>query len=534
MVRLLIIDDEVIIANGIRSSVEWDQLGISGVHVAYSIRQAKEIFASHQVDIMICDIEMPQGNGLELLAWVRENYPLTESFILTCHEDFQYAKKAMQLGSLDYLLKPVSHEELKGIVSMATGRIQKKREATAFNNIYKHYQSLWEAHQPLVIERFWLDLLNQTIPSQLTKIMEAALEQDFPYKETTQFLPILASVQHWEKELTVREEKIMEYALRNVLKELFVQYAHQAQIVQEKRGSLLLIVPLDSLAPVDVEQMRAKCRSFIEACNQYFYCQLSCYIGKPVFIHKMRDMYEALLTFQTDNVSHSNKVFVYHEQVSCRCTAPQPQMNGWSEMLKLGDKNKLLGEVYAFLESWKQAEGLDAKRLRKFYQNFLQMLLSAIQQKGLQADQIFPDHLLPEQLLSATRNIRELQNWAKDMLERAIVHIQAADSNQNISDKIKRYIIQHMDQPLSRQCLADHVGLSPDYTVKLFKKETGLSISDYIVQERIRMAKELLIKSEISISHIALCVGFSNFSYFSSIFKKEMSMTPQDYRRKFL
>jgi len=323
----------------------------------------------------------------------------------------------------------------------------------------------------------------------------------------------------------------MEYALRKVLEELVISYVGKAQIVQEKKGSLLLVVPIEVPKAVNEEEMRTYCYSFIEACNRYFYCQLSCYIGKPVYINEVLDMYEALLMLQSSNVALINKVFVHNEQKKCKCHVQLPSMKGWSEMLKWGDKSKLLEEVCATLESWKKEDGLDSKLLQKFYHNFLQMILYAIQQKGLQADQIFSDHLSPEQLFSVTRNVRDLQKWAKNVLEKAFAHMQAVDSSQNMTEKIKRYIAQHLDEPLSRQCIADHIGLSPDYTVKLFKKETGQSVSDYIVQERIRMAKDLLAKSEIPISYIALSVGYSNFSYFSSLFKKETSMTPQDYRR---
>jgi two-component system response regulator YesN len=71
MYRLLIVDDEIHAVNGIKSGLQWDELSIVEIHTAYNNRQAKEVFAEHEIDLMICDIEMPQGNGLELLAWVR-------------------------------------------------------------------------------------------------------------------------------------------------------------------------------------------------------------------------------------------------------------------------------------------------------------------------------------------------------------------------------------------------------------------------------------------------------------------------------
>lgn len=113
MYQILIVDDEVHAVKGIRSGMDWNRLGITAVFTAYTVRQAKELFEREHIDIMLCDIEMPQASGLELTKWVRERYPKTETIFLTCHADFKYAKQALQLGSLDYILKPVPFAELE-------------------------------------------------------------------------------------------------------------------------------------------------------------------------------------------------------------------------------------------------------------------------------------------------------------------------------------------------------------------------------------------------------------------------------------
>ncbi|OMF18868.1 DNA-binding response regulator [Paenibacillus sp. FSL H8-0548] len=513
MHSLLIVEDEVYIANKLKSSLDWKELGISDIFVVHNIRQAKELFEKYLIDIMICDIEMPQGNGIELLEWIREHNLKTESMFLTCHADFEYTKKAIQLGSLDYLLKPVQQEELRAVILKALKKINKER--------------------PRIIEHFWLDLIHQSIPSNPEKIRENIAIQNIPYSETTSFLPILIGVQHWEKKLSIREENIMEYALRKTAEELLLQKGMNGQIIQVKRGYILVVIPfVETYSFAEREKVKESCQSFIQACNQYLYCQLSCYIGETVIIQDMLGIYERLVDFHHDNVSLNNQVFFYQEKTIADETIPLPQMNVWSEMLKFGNKHKLLMETMEFLESWKQLKGIDAKKLQQFYQSFLQMLLYALQQKGLMADRVFSNHLSPDRALIATRSVKDLQIWIKELLEIAFLHMFDNESSLSVVDKIKIYITSQLDQALSRQYIADHIGLSPDYIVKIFKKETGLSISDYIVQERIRISKDLLTKSDLPISSIALAVGFSNFAYFSTIFKKEVCMTPQDYRKK--
>ncbi|NIK78846.1 two-component system response regulator YesN [Paenibacillus castaneae] len=518
MYTLLIVDDEAFIANGIKSSVDWQRLGIVNVLVANNLRQAKEEYGKHPIDMMICDIEMPQGSGLELYEWVREQHPHTECIFLTCHADFFYAQKALQLGSFGYLLKPVPPDELKLIMTKLIEKIRVERESVT-----------------RVTERFWQDVLNQAIPSNMDKMMEVIDKHKIPYMKTMEFLPVVISVQHWEKQLSARDAQIMEYALRNTLEEVVIQRGTNAQIVRINSDYLLIVFAQDLQSSESCDhfykEIKSRCHHFIEVCNQYLYCHLSCYIGKSVHAQDVRNMVEALMAFQKNQVNIVDRVLFLNERLNKQSHIPLPSMHVWSELIKQGNKKKLIEESQQFLDSWKLIESLDAKGLQQFYQSFLQMVLHTLQQQGLRADEILSEHLSPERILSATRSVKDLQVWVRDVLEKALVHIQGLDSSESVVEKTKRYIALHIDQELSRQYIADYIGLSPDYIVKLFKKETGLSISDHILKERIHLAKELLAMTDTTISNVALAVGFSNFSYFSTLFKKEVSMTPQDYRK---
>jgi len=532
--RLLIVDDEVVIANGIKASVDWSRIGIVSVHVAYNLKEARDCLNDLPIDIIISDIEMPQESGFELLEWVRQHYPRTECMFLTCHADFAYAKRAIQLGSLEYMLKPVSSIEMEKVVLKAIEKIKISRESEVASETYKHYYRLWETHQPLLIERFWMDILSQIIPADLPSIMKVVRNRCIPYTEEQLHLPILISVQRWNKKLTVRDEMILDYALRNALEEVLSPSISPGQIVQVKKGVLLAIVPImDGDTAVSIELIRTKCQTYIDACNSYFYCHLACYIGRPVRIHEMLEMYQRLELMQVNNVNSTNEVILHEDNAKPTCSIKLPQLDVWSELLKQGDQVRLLAETRDFLHVWQTLEGLDAKRLQQFYQNFLQMVLYTLKETGLLADEIFHDHLAPERALTATRRVVDLQDWVEEVLEKAVAHIRGLETHESVVEKIKRYIALHLDQELSRQYIADHVSLSPDYIVRLFKKEIGVSITDYILQERVKRAQDLLAKTDMTIGSIAASVGYSNFSYFSLIFKKESLMSPHDYRKQY-
>ncbi|WP_409345963.1 hypothetical protein [Paenibacillus sp. MBLB4367] len=290
----------------------------------------------------------------------------------------------------------------------AVDKIGKERELASFNEMYKHYYRLWSMHQPMFAERFWLDLLKQKIPANSETIKDILSKQNFPFTETATFLPVLISVQLWRKSLTLREQNIMEYALRNAAEELILKA--EGQIVNMDAGNLLIILPSDERLS-DLRVIEQDCRKYIDACARNFYCDLSCYIGKPVSIQEMREMVASLLAMEKDNVAWQSGVFhkatgqaIIHEHVDL------PAMSGWAELLKQGSKDFLLVEVAACLDSLKKKPGLSAKLLQQFYQDFLQMIHYVLTVKGMQAHKIVSEYVTPERAASATRSIHNLQD----------------------------------------------------------------------------------------------------------------------------
>ena len=190
MYQVLIVDDEMLAVRGIISGINWEKSKIDKVHSAYNIRKAKETFINNNIDIMICDIEMPQGNGIELLKWVRKNYPDTISVFLTCHADFSYAQQAIQLGAMDYILKPMDPENLKSILEKAIMKIEKNRN---IQELFKHYYELWSNHQPLMAEKFWLSFLDtQDLSEQ--ELSNLAKDYGIEVNKKSTFIPLILSI----------------------------------------------------------------------------------------------------------------------------------------------------------------------------------------------------------------------------------------------------------------------------------------------------------------------------------------------------
>lgn len=129
--NVILVDDEAVAVKALQRRVDWKKFGVEEVYIANSMRQAQTLFAAKEIHAMLCDIEMPQGNGLELFEWVKTHYPAVECVFVTCHADYDYMRKAMQLGSADYILKPIEYEELERILEAVTQRLRRRAESGA-------------------------------------------------------------------------------------------------------------------------------------------------------------------------------------------------------------------------------------------------------------------------------------------------------------------------------------------------------------------------------------------------------------------
>lgn len=528
MRHLLIVDDEAIAVEGLKKGVELAELGISTIFTAHSAGQAMEIIRREHVDLLLCDIEMPQGSGLELLEWVRGYNPDIVTIFLTCHADFQYAKQAIQLGSFDYLLKPVPFADLESVVRKAIKKLEQKREQSEFSQ----YGKYWMQHQPLLVERFWLDILNQSIPSGSAAIKKEAEDRNIPYSEDMIFTPILIQIRRWYKEVTLRDEKIIEYAIRKSAEELIQERSEHGMLVPVEKGRWLALINSDPTL-ADDETSKGRCEAYIEACRKYFYAGVSCYIGESAHGHDVASMYIQLDRMNESNVAYDHHVFMLKdEKPSYAYQQILPDMSMWAVLLKEGASGQVLKEAEAYISAQVAGNQLTSDLLNQFIQDFQQMLYYVLQLKGIQAHQLLRDSRSMELYARSARSSTDSLAWIRHIVERSMDFALSVEHSPSVVERVKVYIREHLSEDLSREDIASHVFLNPDYLTRIFKKGTGMSISDYLLQQRLSMAAGLLANTELSVSSIATRIGYANFSHFSRMFKKYMDKSPLEYRQE--
>lgn len=527
MFKVLIVDDEIYAVMGIRSGVNWERLQVSEVYEAYNMREALKVFEQTSIDVMICDIEMPKGTGIELLEKVNEISSETETIFLTAHSAFNFMKRAIQLDGFDYLLKPIEFDALEDTIHRALESILQERELYKLREQYKPYYEMWRKQKPLITDKFWNDLFSGRIvcsPNNIEGILE---KHQLSGLEQFVFLPVLVSVESWLREFNTRDEEIIEYAIRKGAAEVLLPNG-RGEVIQTKQGVNIVIIMGDQEEMNDLSELPTRCEKYIQSCLEYFDCNISCYIGRNVSLYEIADVCKQLLEIEYNNVNRSNQVYTLASYCNPSIQSMIPRISTWTILLEQGKLEELQEEIRSRVSEIGQFERLSMAELEGFRNEFMQMAHYVLHKNGLNAVELLKgqDGLL---LNDQPRSLLQLE---EEVLQVAGIIHDELHQNHSVIRRIQYYITEHLNEPITREQLASYVHLNPAYLSRLFKRELGESITDYILNTRMSLAKDLIMSSTLPISDIAKTLGYYNFSYFSKMFRKVYDVSPQQLRQQ--
>ncbi|HIW34072.1 MAG TPA: helix-turn-helix domain-containing protein [Candidatus Paenibacillus intestinavium] len=528
--NLLIVDDEEIAIRGIMKGIQWDKLHYHEIYTAMDVEEAQEMMRMHQVHVVLSDIDMPGQNGLDLLEWMNEHAMNCVTLFLTGHADFKYAQQAVQLSSFKYLLKPIDHSLLQEALAEAYKKAEEVTSLESIRSTYDQFFQQWQLERPLLVERFWHDLIHYR-QSLATVYLDAAMKNySIPLQSNSHIQVIFISIEQWKEEWSARDEEIMTYAIKNVAEEFFLA-DRKGHCIQDGQGVLYLIM----YEPSAEQQLLLTNISyqFIAHCREYLHCYLSCYIGDSIPIASIRDGIRNLLAIEKQNVTQSCTVKLENElavklESNTKAAVHFPD---WIILLETGKITQLDYQIDVYFDKLQQDQ-VSYHDLATFYFGFMNSLMQWLQMKGISSHGILSlQHW--EMNDGLLKSLSRLKAWTIQICHQVNGNLFAEGKQvSTVVEKVQQYMIAHMDEEFSRERLAEQVYLNPAYLSRLFRRETGHSLTDYLVKYRITKAKEQLEHSQQRVSDIAMEVGYANFSHFSKLFKKTTGLTPQEYRKK--
>lgn len=522
--NLLIVGDEIDSICAVSEMLDWKALGVAQRFTARNAREAKDCIRRNRVDILLCDIEMPQESGFDLLEWVKGEGLEISCIYMTRRADFSYAKRAMQLGSRACLLKPIDPSELEQAL---TAELKKCKERERLRALRQDPAENWEhsCHQ------FWRDLYYGELPANRDTIRRQIETLRLDLNADWLYCPTLVVVRNWGQDLE-DDHRLNRYGVHNVVVELFEREA-------ERCGFWWTVFPFGQHGQMTIcgganpRQLAGCSRRFAETYlameERYLSVRSVCYLGKRVAIEQMPEEMEWLM--RMDNTRLQNTGIAVHNDETELLPFKSDlgsRFERWSLLLDGGFFEKAQSEILHYLTDQEGNRWFNKRRFRYFLSRYAGMLTIYAQRRQIPLYQLTADPDAAKCFETSDRGLDHMRRWVKCSLGQ----LNQMNENRDPVTETKNYIALHLSEALELPRLAEHVHLNQDYLTRIFKRETGTSVKSYIVGQRMEKARELLETSKTPIADIACQIGYYNYTSFNRIFKKYYGVSPQSYRRK--
>lgn len=521
--RILLVDDEEDILEGMLAGIDFAALGFDWVHTAGSAQEAREILEKEPVDILLTDIEMPGESGLELLNWLRQQNSDIVTMFCTSYANFDYAKKAVEMHSFDYYLKPISYDDLRAHLEAAVREVRKKHSESAYRQMGEYWLKGRRENQT----GFWTSVLASVSP--LAEVTRGGRDKGISYREEDQFT--LCYVRVMDKEPQPLEQWKV-YGFRNVAEELFHQNGlrlEAAILSKECHWTLVLRQGPEQTSGKFCHVVLA----LLAQAEELFHVSANGYYRKDLALSATRQAYETLLWADKEDVLRAHPLTDASGYRSPEGSYGPAVMEGWAELLTAGRMEEISAAASSVLGRCVADRTLNVEFLKSMRADLQQMVFSELNQRGINVHTLFNNACYEQLLEGSLDSVERFRAYLEYLFHQTEEQMRFAAQTDTVVGRVKSYVQEHLSEDVNRTNVAKQFFLNPDYLARLFKKETGQTLGSYLQEQRILEAKKLLCQSGLPVSMVAQRVGYDNYSYFSQFFHEKTGMSPSQFRKRF-
>ncbi len=510
VIRMLIVDDEPVICEGLRCTINWEEIGVHVVGEAYDGAEALQIVNEQEVDVVLSDIRMEGMDGLQLAERLKDQFPNVRVIMLSGYEDFEYARQAIRLGVSDYLLKPVDIDELIEVVKKIAAGIQaEERDGGVqevklwLSNMARHGTAYGqEAPSSLrgiqfrvlatQLDRFY-ERFGEHSPEQYKEIQDTWIHRLHAAMTLVRpFLRVVSVFEHENLLITLVESdvKLDRKSWDDLLEE---------SLPELREGQLYCG------ASEPYEDLRETAERCVEANGLLPYHVLE---GRAILLPEYRESSECDRVLPAFDVTARAKglVTAMFKQEPDEVDALVSEM-----FLFFRDGGYLPGEIFI---AYEELSALLRQRLRNSGMTELDY-----GHKASLDFNIFNSYVSIEMIVK-----EEMQELLRQ------IELNGIDKSYWIIEKAKRYMNEHYRTDLKASEVAAWLKITPSYFSCIFKQSTGKGFTEYMNEMRMEQAKELLATTHDKVFEVADKVGYKEYKYFVSVFKTYTGMTPKEYR----
>lgn len=518
--KVFFVEDEIVTREGIRDNVDWRADGFELCGEAPDGEIALPLLQTTKPDVLITDIKMPFMDGLQLSKIVRERLPRTKIVILSGHDEFEYAQEAIKLGVTEYLLKPVTAQDIHHALQRVASKISEDEQAQARLN---QLQNQLQENRAALLERLWL------------KLLVGALSTADALAQSEQLGVELIARCYMAAVLRLTSDDAAARSGLNVFQRAQDRVADMAQnnpdvfVIRKGLDELVLILKGDT--PACLQEDCAVLLEDIARGVKEIGCELVVGVGTPQA--RLADLgqsfLEALAQAQPRAQDKTGETASGIETTELL----KVDKSAVADYLKCGVTADFDDFFDAFLLPLGQAAFHSAIVKNYVFLDLVFTTARFVQELGGAVEEVLPELDQIETALTEIQTIEQFRAHAQQILTRALAF---RDSHANglragVIQQAKEYIDHNFtDAELSLHAVAARVGHSPCHFSTVFGEETGQTFKEYLTQLRLKRAQELLRTTTLRTADISDRVGYNDPHYFSLVFRKNVGLTPKEFR----
>lgn len=535
--KVFLVEDEYIVREGIKNNIDWEKNGYDFCGEASDGELAFPMISEKRPDIVITDIRMPFMDGIELSRMIKEEYPEIKIIILSGHEEFEYAKAAIQIGVEEYLLKPINGDELLQVVNRVAQKIKEENESR---------ETLQEGEGDENFEYAKRQLLSSLIDdnASLSDAMEQGKKIHLNLMAQCYNIMML-KLQRKNKEQGFSQRILELYkTMEDTLKE---QDGQSIMFDRAPEGKVILF--MGSGEEEIRRNMDVFARQFREILPEYEDVTYFGSVGVPVMrLRELGESYEAASHgFSYRFLTEPNQIVDNHTVFDQTRNEKKFSCSIGSVDIQNLDKQKIesflkggeMDEIHFFVEEYMKNTGDAGKNSMIFRQYIVMDMFFAASHFLTQItdgrEQLGEPFESPEQMQKIVSDLEATVVYIKELFTKVmqVRDAQTTEHNSDVVENAKKYISENYhDEELTLNTVAHEVNVSPNHLSAMFSQKTGQTFVKYLTDVRMHRAKELLKCTSKRSNEICEEVGYRDPHYFSHLFKKNVGCSPIQYRER--
>ncbi len=514
MYRILIVDDEAIIRQGLIGYIDWKSLNCLIAADFENGLQAIEYLKSECVDIIISDIKMPGADGITLAKYVHEECPDTKVILYTGYSDFKYAKSAIKYDVSDFIVKPSTMNNIVNVIQENIKKIEKQiHKNNQLSDLESQLQRIHHKEKLNVIRDFV-----EGIKMDQTTIEKTLKQYNI---NVNQFCLLLFKINSEKPFNDTQTLHFINLSLKDLDQYTFIL----------NRTTYGTLICLDNMSPKLYEnKLIEKCEEINAFVTEYI--NGSIYIG---ISQKHNDMSQAPIAFMEaqqcldSSFYEQNPITLYshYNGPKDNPTFAERSLEKISTYLNKNDEieaQKAISSMFRTMSDNKEPIDYTKSMGIAIYT----ILMNVIHRQSLQSSDIFGTKDPYHEILSA-ESLDALIDTLCHMVH-SILSYMSEGNNNYIIKQVNEFIQNNYYKNIKLTDIASYIPINSSYLSRLYKEKTNQTITSAIRSIRIDKAKELLQNSKLKTYEIAEKTGFDDSAYFSYVFKHETGFSPSQFR----